>query len=445
MVKKEVVKGGAKMLAADIDVLGVGGYGCVVQRKNKGSGSGVSETGIGKPLKCDRQLKSIKPPSPSILKKFSTFEQVSKVFYDDDGWKSLESEYNELTLLHKEGIDPEYNWTLPVLSGCEAEIDLDESICRDKLQKGKQKVYHLVMPKVGSSLYKARRRLSCLELFKATKRMLQMILELQKKDIVHFDLKPENVLIDDNNKLYLIDFGLTKLVSPGAVNSFTVHFQASYPFWPPEMRLTDLIVGDELSGQKLKEKYLKVSGEKERFGVEKDEKDRKQSGYGLNMHYICDLVKKEWILAGLQDFYDEDDIDHSKLIKKTDELCKGADAYALGMSLLLLIGRRGVKSDTECWGESTQRCDFYEVEDPWDWLTCFAMLLVNPIYSNRLKADRAYRWLCHVEVNFTREARKLNRGSPMPLKGGGASKRKERGAGVVVKRTKAKMIDLIRR
>ena len=42
------------------------------------------------------------------------------------------------------------------------------------------------------------------------KQLLQGVSEMHKKRILHRDLKPDNILIDDNNDLVIADFGLSK-------------------------------------------------------------------------------------------------------------------------------------------------------------------------------------------------------------------------------------------
>jgi serine/threonine-protein kinase len=58
-------------------------------------------------------------------------------------------------------------------------------------------------------------------------------LHAQKPPIVHRDLKPSNVLLDENDRVMLIDFGIAKEAAPNAVTR-TIARSASHGFSPPE-------------------------------------------------------------------------------------------------------------------------------------------------------------------------------------------------------------------
>jgi serine/threonine-protein kinase len=61
-------------------------------------------------------------------------------------------------------------------------------------------------------------------------------LHAQQPPVVHRDLKPENVLLDDNNRVMLIDFGIAKESSPETVTR-TLGRAVTHGFSPPEQVL----------------------------------------------------------------------------------------------------------------------------------------------------------------------------------------------------------------
>lgn len=58
-------------------------------------------------------------------------------------------------------------------------------------------------------------------------------LHSQKPPIIHRDLKPDNILLDDNNRIMLIDFGIAKESVPSSMTR-TLSRAASHGFSPPE-------------------------------------------------------------------------------------------------------------------------------------------------------------------------------------------------------------------
>jgi serine/threonine protein kinase len=63
--------------------------------------------------------------------------------------------------------------------------------------------------------------------------ILDILVYLQNKNIFHRDIKPENILIDENDNIYLIDFGCAK-INHGESSTF---ISGTMGFMPPEQRI----------------------------------------------------------------------------------------------------------------------------------------------------------------------------------------------------------------
>ena len=59
--------------------------------------------------------------------------------------------------------------------------------------------------------------------------LLQIEVELENKGIIHRDIKPENIIVGNDNKIYLLDFGIAKILGG---TSLTLTSAASGPHTP---------------------------------------------------------------------------------------------------------------------------------------------------------------------------------------------------------------------
>lgn len=72
----------------------------------------------------------------------------------------------------------------------------------------------LIMDYIGPSLediVKHRSYISTDNMMKISLKIIDLIENLHSRNIIHRDIKPENFLINKNNQIYIIDFGLSKL------------------------------------------------------------------------------------------------------------------------------------------------------------------------------------------------------------------------------------------
>ena len=79
-----------------------------------------------------------------------------------------------------------------------------------------------------------------------TKRLLEITNHWHLLGVVHRDIKPSNILINESNKVYLVDFNLAKYIEDDEDNPKTTKFKLDYssPKWSylyaaPELHVKD--------------------------------------------------------------------------------------------------------------------------------------------------------------------------------------------------------------
>ena len=71
------------------------------------------------------------------------------------------------------------------------------------------------------------------KIFEIAFQLLDILQYLEKNHIVHHDIKPSNILIDSNQKIYLIDFGIAKEISSRTMG-LTTQFAGTNGYIAPE-------------------------------------------------------------------------------------------------------------------------------------------------------------------------------------------------------------------
>jgi len=100
-------------------------------------------------------------------------------------------------------------------------LDKENFVPKFKNYGKEGKFNYLIMENIGQSLEQYKKRkinipVSDIILFGI--QMFKIIKKIHDYNIIHRDLKPENFLIDSNKKLYIIDFGLSKLYNINGIH-----------------------------------------------------------------------------------------------------------------------------------------------------------------------------------------------------------------------------------
>ncbi|CAD8139066.1 unnamed protein product [Paramecium pentaurelia] len=79
-----------------------------------------------------------------------------------------------------------------------------------------------------ASILKQRKKFSLKSVFQLSIELVLILEQIHKQGVLHRDLKPENMMLDDKNKVYLIDFGISKIYI--RKNGILMPFKDRLPF-----------------------------------------------------------------------------------------------------------------------------------------------------------------------------------------------------------------------
>ncbi len=77
--------------------------------------------------------------------------------------------------------------------------------------------------------YMAKRFLTVKEIIRYSTHILNGLHNVHSKGLIHFDIKPDNILISDRNEALLADFGLTKVMNTDGIANQTKLYQKQFP------------------------------------------------------------------------------------------------------------------------------------------------------------------------------------------------------------------------
>lgn len=206
-------------------LIGEGNYGCVYRP----------------PLPCLSTPSA--PPTPHT----NSIYHVGKVFASQ---KDFMREKRIMKVLQR--IDPKNTFTLPIINTCtistttfnNSSTKPCESIQESVIERNKPILPQLTMPYGGinlkSYMRKHRGNIKSLKtILQASRSLLQGLALMARKGYVHQDIKPQNILVGENDKrLILIDFGIMvnhRRVFDKSKNDYVLEFD--YPYYPPEFKL----------------------------------------------------------------------------------------------------------------------------------------------------------------------------------------------------------------
>ncbi|CAD8045643.1 unnamed protein product [Paramecium sonneborni] len=100
------------------------------------------------------------------------------------------------------------------------------------LYYGSQENYNAIvmelLQKDLSSLIKQRKKFSLKSTLQISIQLVSILEEIHKQGVLHRDLKPENMMLDENNSVYLIDFGISKIFQ--RKNGSLIPYKEKVPF-----------------------------------------------------------------------------------------------------------------------------------------------------------------------------------------------------------------------
>tara|TARA_Y100000389_G_scaffold8918_1_gene8376 strand:+ start:2176 stop:3651 length:1476 start_codon:yes stop_codon:yes gene_type:complete len=194
------------------------------------------------------------------------------------------------------------------------------------------------------------------------KNMLLCVDVLQKHKMAHLDIKPENILISDSEKLLLIDFGLARKISDiyNILESYFI-LEYSYHIYPPEFKIfmvLDTLRTNELLGIKLKKSKYEYYRVLQNSIL--DTYNRTFAGIRNYQHIQSELkdidMSKYFIKYQIQEFIEtlvnkmmEANLNHTSNMRPffAEHFGHKADVFSVGVTMLYFY-QFSVKNNTAC-------------------------------------------------------------------------------------------------
>jgi serine/threonine protein kinase len=163
-------------------------------------------------------------------------DTVSKLFNND---KSAAVEY----MLNKNianTIDHNHSFTIKMLEQCDIQTNLfseqELKKCKNLSDKTDNSVLKQIVYRYGGyDLRNASKRFGFKEIFLNIQNIFEGLIELQKKQICHMDIKVDNIVYDnETGKANLIDFGVSKVYNEIYFSWSPIWLPHKYKYYPPE-------------------------------------------------------------------------------------------------------------------------------------------------------------------------------------------------------------------
>ena len=186
----------------------------------------------------------VRPNIPCLDKDLVSKKMISKLFIP----RSSSSAYRDEIELNNivKNIDPSSKFTVKMMEYCKIKnekipTNIPRHCSTDKYGNKPEEINQIIYEYGGLDLYKmirADNRPTFFEIFKAFKNVFEGLVVLKKKKIVHYDIKPENmVFLTEGVKtpvIKLIDFGLSQSMNDVYSPNFELNYIHRYAYYPPE-------------------------------------------------------------------------------------------------------------------------------------------------------------------------------------------------------------------
>lgn len=109
------------------------------------------------------------------------------------------------------------------------------------LENGNETILFILEEFIDSSSLRTRiKNLEIITLRKAfiiLKSLLEIEIELEKHGIIHRDIKPDNIIFNDEEEVFLVDFGVAKILGSDSLTAFGVSYAPHTPGYAPSEQI----------------------------------------------------------------------------------------------------------------------------------------------------------------------------------------------------------------